>query len=125
VTVPWEENERAEVSAALTRFPIESGKCAALARVVTRVGLARDPQTRARLITPRSAARFVVPKLPRPPIWASHTFAETHGHAVDALTAIDGCPAGEYLARHWEHVDALSVATVAPDDIDPGIQEVP
>lgn len=125
--VGWNDQERADVEDAIERYPVESGRCAALARVVSRVGRARDPQTRGLQITPRqgSAARFVVPKHPAPPRWGSHTFVETHAHAVDALTGVDGCAESIYLASHWQYTDALEVRAVDVDAIDAGIQEEP
>lgn len=121
--VEWSDEERRQVEDAIQRFPVSSGRCAALARVVSKVGLIRDPQTRGRHVSPASAARFVVPKVPHPPRWASHTFVETHAHAVDALTGADGYTAGNYLASFWEYPDALEVRTVDVDTVDPGIQE--
>ena len=123
--VEWSDEERRQVEEAIQRFPVSSGMCAALARVVSKVGLIRDTQTRGRHVSParHTAARFVVPKLPHPPLWASHTFVETHAHSVDALTGADGCVAGDYLTSFWEYPDALEVRTVDVDTVDPGIQE--
>ena len=62
---------------------------------------------------------------PAPPRWGSHTFTETHHHAVDALNGNAGCVVDDYLATHWEYEDLLAVRTVDVDDVDPGIQELP
>ncbi|MBK8213704.1 MAG: hypothetical protein IPK71_08135 [Myxococcales bacterium] len=123
MSVDWNDDERSEVEGAIKRFPVESGKCAALARVVARVGISRDPSTRGRQIKPRGAARFVVPKHSDPPRWVSHTFVDTHRHVVDALTGASGCPSASYLATHWEYADALTVQDVDVEMVDPGIQE--
>lgn len=125
MAVDWTDTERAAVEDGLSRFPVTSGKCAALARVVHGEGAKRDKATRGRQITPATnmaAARFVVPKHDSAPVWCSHTFVETHQHSVDALTGIDGCPMDAYLTLHWNYVDCLRVVDVDVAAVDPGIQ---
>ncbi len=125
MAVDWNESERATVEDGIRRFPVASGRCAALARVVFAVGQERDAATRGRQVRPskKSAARFVVPKVPHPPRWGSHTFVEAHEHAVDALTGADGCSAPAYLETHWQYADHLEVHDVDVDAVDPGIQD--
>jgi hypothetical protein len=125
MSVAWEPAERAEVETAVARFPLQSGRCAALARAVASVGRRRDEKTRGKQIKPVGAARFVVPKEPLERQWYSHTFAETHAHAVDALTGADGCASGDYLATHWEFPTHLRVTELDLTTVDPGIQEEP
>lgn len=127
MAVPWNEDERARVEEGIRQHPVPSGRCAALARVVFMVGQERDAATRGRQVRPprMSAARFVVPKVPHPPQWVSHTFVETHAHAVDALTGASGCPAAAYLETHWEYPDHLEVHDVDVETVDPGIQDEP
>ena len=127
MAVGWNERERATVEDGVSRHPVASGRCAALARVVFAVGWQRDPATRGRQVRPpkRSAARFVVPKVPHPPRWGTHTFVESHHHAVDALTGADGCSALAYLDTHWEYADHLEVHHVDVDAVDPGIEDGP
>ena len=123
MAVDWQAKERAQVEAALARHPVTSGRCAAVARVVYEVGAARDPATRGRHLRPKGAERYVVPKHDPNPRWGNHTFSETHGHAVDALTGSGGCLAGDYLAAHWEEVDYLLVHDIDPFTVDPGIED--
>lgn len=110
---------------AIRRFPVSSGKCAALARVVVTVGRERDEKAGGRQVRPRtlSAARYVVPKLSSPPLWGSHTFGVAHEHAVDALTGADGCAVTEYLREHWEYWEHVEVHDVDVETVDPGIQD--
>jgi hypothetical protein len=122
VAVDWTETERAAIDDGLTRFPVTSGKCAALARIVHGEGAKRDNSTKGRQITPANAARFVVPKHSSAPRWFSHTFVETHRHSVDALTGINGCPVDAYLATHWSYIECLRVVDVDVATVDPGIQ---
>jgi len=123
--VDWTEAERAELEQALGRHPVESGRCAAVARVVVRVGRARDPGSSGRQVRPRdgSAARFVVPRQRLARRWGSHTYGKSHGHAVDALTGATGCEASRYLHDHWQFVDFLDVVDVDVELVDPGIEE--
>lgn len=123
VAVDWTAPERTVVEDGLARFPISSGRCAALARVVHGVGSKRDKTTKGRQITPKSAARFVVPKCDVPPKWWSHTYVDTHQHSVDALTGVNGCPRDDYLETHWTYCECLRVADVDVSSVDTGIQE--
>lgn len=124
--VNWTDEERSDVDLAIARHPLESGRCAALARAVFAVGVRRDERTAGRQVRPRhSAARFVLPRKPLRRHWGTHTFAETHRHAVDALTKTDGCPADEYLGAHWQYPDALAIYEVDLETIDPGIEDAP
>ena len=123
MAVQWEEDEEEAVRGALRRFPVASGRCAALARVVFKEGSRRDPSTCGRHLRPRGAARFVLPIYEPTPRWGSHTFVETHEHAVDALTGVEGCPAEDYLVTHWRYHEVLVVTDVDPATVDPGIQD--
>jgi len=125
MAVGWNDNERARVEDGIRQHPVTSGRCAALARVVYAVGHERDPTTRGRQVRPptKSAARFIVPKVPHPPRWGSHTFVEAHAHAIDVLTGVEGCPAPRYLETHWEYADHLEVHDVDVDAVDRGIED--
>ncbi|MCC6525919.1 MAG: hypothetical protein IT373_24945 [Polyangiaceae bacterium] len=124
MAVTWEPQERAEIEVGIRRHPLASGRCAALARVVYRVGKPRDEATRGRQVRPlrRSAARYVVPRTPHPPLWGSHTLTETQEHGVDGLTGVEGCAASEYLARHWLYAEALEVHDVDVFSVDQNIE---
>lgn len=122
MAIDWTADERPRVETAVAAHPVKSGRCAALARVVFAVGCERDAETVGRHVRPRGAARFVVPKHPDARLWWSHTFVETHGHAVDALTGAGGHPADAYRAEFWEFPETLSWSEVDVSTIDPGIQ---
>jgi hypothetical protein len=124
VAVDWKPEERARVEQAIARNPVDSGRCAVLARRVLSIGLERDPSSCARHIRPRTAARYVVPKLDPSPRWGSHTYAEVHAHGVDALTGAPGTAAAAYLEQHWKYAELLVVEEVDADKIDPGLQEL-
>lgn len=126
MAVEWNEEERRDVEAGVVRYPVSSGCCAALARVVHEVGTRRDESgTRGRQIRPISPARYVVPKHPDVRLWYSHTFVDTHGHSVDALTGANGCKSNDYLDHHWKFPEGLQVNEVDVKAVDPGIQELP
>ncbi len=125
MAVEWTSDEREEVEAAMGRFPAESGYCAALARVVHRVGRARDEASRGLQVRPKAPARFVQPKRQLPSVWYSHTFVETHAHAVDALTGVDGYESTRYLIEFWRFPDALEIIDVDVEFVDPAIQDEP
>src|SRR5690606_17105817 len=99
MAAPWTPDERNTVEGAIKRHPAESGECAALARVIFKVGQTRDETTRGRQVRPAETlrARWIIPKHPAVRAWASHTFVETHKHAVDALAGADGCDPARYL----------------------------
>ena len=126
MAVDWTAEERPKIDAAIHSHPLDSGRCAALARAVFAVGIQRDPETRGRQVRPKdSAARFVVPKVPLKRRWGTHTFTEAHGHAVDALTKSDGCAADEYLRTYWQYPEFLLLHGVDLESVDPGIEDVP
>lgn len=123
MAIDWDEKRRALISTAMARFPVSSGRCAALARVVFEASKDDDPDTEGLQVVPRNAARYVVPKHPEKPRWFSHTLVQTKLHRVDALTGVDGCPAPGYLERHWEYPDALDLKRVDLYAIDPDIED--
>jgi hypothetical protein len=124
MSIDWTKEERVDVAQAIAEHPIGSGRCAALARVVFKTGAARDPNTKGRQVRPprTSAARYVVPKVPHPPQWCSHTLVDTHAHSVDALTGPDGCEKASYLEQYWEYPEYLEVIDVDVFGIDRGIE---
>lgn len=123
MSVSWRPEDRAIVEAAIAEHPVVSGRCAALARIVYRTAKPHDPSTRGLHVRPRSAARFVLPALPAPPTWGSHTLTETQAHAVDALTGVDGHPTEGYLATFFQFPDKIVMEPADVFTIDPWIQE--
>lgn len=124
----WTPEERSTVEQALTRYPATSGHCAALARVVHKVGIQRDEKTRGRQVRPKVLGttprpRWIIPKHPSVPKWASHTYVETHEHAVDALTGVDGYEPSEYLEQHFSYAGWLEIVDVDVFQVDPGIED--
>ena len=118
----WTEGERTQVEEGMRTHPIESGKCAALARLVAAVASGGGRTTSGHQVRPLTG-RFIVPKHAAPPCWASHTFARTEDHEVDVLTTGTGTPRALYLETHWEHADFLTVVDVDLLQVDPGIQQ--
>lgn len=55
-------------------------------------------------------------------MWASHTYVETHEHAVDALTGADGHEPAGYLAKYFRYAEVLETVDVDVYQVDPGIQ---
>jgi hypothetical protein len=89
------------VERALGENPIESARCAEAARAVLPIARERSEGAEAVVILPR-VGRFVVPRNVTPtPRWFHHVSVIVEAHHVDALTGPDGCPAPEYLARHF------------------------
>ena len=125
MSIDWSAGERTQITGALARFPIESGRFAALARVVYQVAQPRDSETHGLLVLPVGAARFVVPKHVPRPRWGSHTLVETMQHRVDALTGVEGTSTGSYLSEHWEYPECLRVTQIDVFSVDPGIEDAP
>lgn len=123
MAVGWTDAERAEVEQGLLTHPIESGRCAALARLIAQVAIAGGREVSGHQVRP-VAGRYVVPKHPNPPQWASHTFAGTEAHAVDVLTSSTGTLRDRYLAQHWEHPEYLALVDVDLEEVDRGIQHL-
>lgn len=125
MAIEWVNEERSRVAAAMDLYPVSSGRCARLARIVYGVAQPRDATTRGLQILPPTAARFVIPKHDPNPQWISHTLVETMEHRVDALTGTDGTVAANYMAKHWEYCDYLRVQEVDVFSVDPEIEEEP
>ena len=123
MALDWESTETTALGIAMGNHPIESGRCAALARRVMEVATPRDSGAHGLQVRPRSSARFVVPKHTPKPRWNSHTLVSTRSHCVDALSGIPGCPDTEYLATHWEYPDQHVTSKVDVYEIDPGIED--
>lgn len=124
MTIEWAGDDRAKLEAGMGQHPASSGRCAALARIVYRVALPHDQRTQGCQVRPKGAARFVVPKFPHAPYWASHTFIDTRAHAVDALTGVEGCLSETYLQEFWQHPDYLTVHDVDVHSVDVGIENI-
>ncbi len=122
MALTWSDDELVAIERAMKSHPIESGRCAALARRVFELAERTDSSTHGLQVLPKTPARFVVPKLPHPPLWYSHTLVSTRHHRVDALTRAPGCEEASYLERHWEYPEALRVDRVDVYEIDPGIE---
>lgn len=123
MAIDWTPDEQQAVDAGMRRFTAETGMCAALARIVFAEGERRDPCTAAMQIHPKSPARFIVPKSSHVRFWHSHTYVETHAHAVDALTGTFGCESASYLGEHWRYPTQLDVVVVDVVGVDAGIED--
>lgn len=123
MSLEWDAGETQSIESAIRQHPVDSGRCAALARRVYTVAQSRDADTHGLQVRPKKPARFVVPRIDSPPRWSSHTLVSTRAHAVDALTGTPGCLLDDYLAQHWEYPDQLTTHDVDPFDVDPGIQD--
>lgn len=124
MSISWDGKQRAKIEDAIRKYPIESGLCAALARVVYEVAKPGDEAAHGEQIRPKGGERFVVPKHTARPLWATHTLVCTREHRVDVLTGAGGCEKDKYLASHWEYVDRLDVRPVDVHEVDPGIQQL-
>lgn len=122
--VNWTDDERATVQRGIAEHGINSGRCAALARIVYAVAKPRDPEARGVHLRPAPGAVWLVPKPPHVPYWASHTYVETEAHAVDAITGADGYPVERFLSDHWEYSWTMRVSQIDPATIDPVIQRM-
>jgi hypothetical protein len=123
VGLKWSAIEQGEIERGIARHPVESGRCAALARVVYAVAQPGDPDAGGLQVLPKSAARFVVPKHDPKPRWGSHTLVETRRHCVDALTGASGTLTGTYLSEHWEYVEHIHMVSVDVFAVDVGIED--
>lgn len=125
MAIDWTDEEREKVEGGIAKHGIQTGRCAALARVVYPVAQQRDPKARALRMRPPKGATWLVPKASRIPHWKAHVYVETREHAVDAVTRSDGySPASTYVKDHWDFAEVMRVEEVDPATVDPGIQYV-
>jgi hypothetical protein len=125
VAIDWKDEEREKVEIGITKHGLQTGRCAALARIVHPVAQQSDPEACAVRMLPPKGATWLVPKTPRIPVWCGHVYVETRGHAVDAVTGSDGySPSSTYVKDHWDFAELMRVEAVDPATVDPGIQDV-
>lgn len=125
VPIDWTLQERAEVEAGISKYPAESGHCAALARIIHRLGKAKDERTRGIQLHAFDKGHprpWLILKRDRPRIWASHTLVETVEHRADALTGADGCPSEQYLEQHFQFHELIQVREVDVFTVDTWIE---
>lgn len=125
--VSWSDEERIAIEKGIEAHGIDTGRCAALARIVYKLAKPRDQEARAIQVRPAPGARWLVPKPredgPKIPLWRSHTYVEIERHAVDAIAGSDGySPSDGYLQHYWQWADTMRVSEVDPATVDPGIQ---
>lgn len=125
MAIDWNDEERAVVEQGINDHGIRSGRCTALARIVFRVALPRDPETRGVHLKPKAPVRRLVSKKDGIPLWFSHTLVETQAHRVDAITGADGYPSEQYLDQCWHDHHTFEVLEIDVSTIDPGIQDGP
>lgn len=125
VAIDWTDEERDKVENGIAKHGILTGRCAALARIVHPVAQQKDPKARALRMRPPKGATWLVPKASAIPYWKGHTYVETRGHAVDAVTGSNGySPASTYVEDTWCFAEVMRVEEVDPTTVDPGIQDV-
>lgn len=125
MTIDWTNEERTLVQNGIAKHGLETGRCAALARVIHPVALRKDPKTRAIQLRPPKGATWLIPKSSDIPHWKAHVYVDTCEHAVDAVTGSDGyAPSNTYVETHWEFAEFLRIEHVDPATVDPGIQDV-
>lgn len=125
MAIDWTDDEREKVEDGIARHGLQTGRCAALARVVHAVAQQRDSKARAIRMRPPKGATWLVPKTPHIPYWELHVYVETREHAVDAVTGPDGySPASAYARTHWAFAELMRIDEVDPATVDPGIQYV-
>lgn len=124
MSIKWTRGERKVIDAGIATHGIQSKRCAALARIVHRVALKKDPNASAVRMRPPKGAMWLEPKAFGIPYWNEHVYVDTRGHAVDAITGACGYePSKTYVLEHWEDAELMRIETVDPATIDPGIQD--
>lgn len=123
VSIDWTPEERAKVEEGIARYPAESKRCAALARIIYRLALPKDEQTQGLQLYAMPPARYLELKRDSPRVWDSHTLVETTGHRADALTGADGCASEEYLEQHFEYHRQIHSRKIDVFTVDPWIEE--
>jgi hypothetical protein len=122
MTIGWNPDQRTRVTDALRKFPYDSDRCAAAARLILPVAREVDEAAGGLMLTGHDGAPFILSKSPKPRSFSHHVLVEADGHRVDALTGEDGHDAGSYLEEFWQYPEFLRVEDVDVHTIDVGIQ---
>ncbi len=111
MTVGWNTSQHTRVSAALTRHPLTSPRCADAAREILPVAEELDATAEALLVEPTLPfARYVLPRHRPRPEWTHHVFVRVEAHGVDAMTGVDGHPLATYLTTYFDAPEAHRVS---------------
>jgi hypothetical protein len=102
VAFAWTPDQRKRVEAVLSKYPVESARCAIAAKRIHPIAIELDVDAEVWRCSPRYG-RFVDPQRR----WFHHVTVRVADHYVDALTGADGLSAAEYFVHHWPDEEAL------------------
>lgn len=112
MTIPWTQEQRADVDEVLVALPPSSHRCDEAARRILPIARVLDPGA-GTLRVVADPAQFprgtwaICPKHPVGRTWYEHWTVSVVAHCVDALTRTEGCEESSYLETHWLYPDAL------------------
>ncbi|MCA2977692.1 MAG: hypothetical protein INH41_02375 [Myxococcaceae bacterium] len=122
MSLDWKPTSASEIQRGIDTYPLESGKCAALARLVDRVAESESRARQGVLVVPKSPARFLIHRSGARLGWYHHVFTEVQEHAVDALTGAAGHPRHSYLSAFFSFDSELEMSAVNVLSVDPDIE---
>jgi hypothetical protein len=122
MTIGWNPDQRTRVIDALRKFPYDTDRCAAAARLILPVAREVDEGAGGLMITGLDGAPFILSESPKRRSFSHHVLVEADRHRVDAFTGEDGHDAGSYLQKFWQYPESLCVEDIDVYRIDVGIQ---
>jgi hypothetical protein len=123
MAIDWTPSALSQIEEALRSHPADSGRCAAVARVVAKAAAANERTHEGLLIRPGTAARYLLLKDGSGHRWHHHVVTEVERQAVDVLTGARGHPQDSYLSTYFQFPHELETTPVDVFTVDPGIQE--
>jgi hypothetical protein len=111
--VQWTEAQAERVRDAMREFPVDSGRCVELARVVLPIAQQREEAAELRKLT---AKGWYMPTHNGPSDWVFHVTTQAEAHWIDALTGVPGHPSATYKESLFMYPDTIQDRKIEPED---------
>lgn len=106
MSVSWSKEQLERVTSEIAAHPVDSGRCARLARELLPIARELDPRARGLVIRANTAqVRYPCfgPKVPETLWWFHRVTIEVQAHCVDALTGALGTLRANYIGAHFRN----------------------
>ncbi|MCB9760483.1 MAG: hypothetical protein H6739_11645 [Alphaproteobacteria bacterium] len=121
MSVDWPPDKAEQIDSLIDAHPVESGRCASLARSILPIAREQDADAQG-VIVKANAAQTRYPCM-KPRIhgvwWFHHVTLGVEGHFVDALTGTQGTERAHYLTTHFSNAPG----ELRFDESDPDLEQ--
>ena len=111
--VRWTDVQAERVGEAMREFPVASGRCVELAKVLLPIAKEREAAAELRKLT---AKGWYMPTRTGPSDWVFHVTTQAEAHWIDALTGVSGHPMATYKESLFLYPDTIHDRKVDLED---------